>query len=330
MIRKGQAAATELAAQTAAAAVVVKGNAVDAVCAGVLAACANDPGVIMGPVHVLVAGPGFGVRCIDGRLHQPGKNAPRPRGFVSIEEIPLAARVAVPSLPTAIATAITMFGTQTPRQVAAPALDALERKHPRRALLEAIAREGPSVLAKDPFADALTTAFGRLAGGVMTRDDLLAPRSPAEPCRIEDGGAFAPFTSLDAEDVPHGDLHVVCAADRRGGIAVACYEIARDGFAVDALGVLAPLRAEPVMRGVRRVDPGATLPCASSAVLVATKDDQFDIAAGFSGASATKHTRALAEAVTKGTPLEAALKSLGSGVAVLDTDRGARAYSFTP
>ena len=158
MIRKGQAAATETAAALAASALVAKGNAIDAVCAGVLAACANDPGVVMGPVHVLVAGPGFGVRCIDGRLRQPGKNAPRPRGFLTAEEVPLAARVAVPTLPAAIATAISMFGTQTLRQVADPALAALERKHPRRALLEALAREGPSALAKDPFAEAIVAA----------------------------------------------------------------------------------------------------------------------------------------------------------------------------
>lgn len=327
MIRKGQAAATENAAQSAAQALVAKGNAIDAVCAGVLAACANDPGVIMGPIHVLVAGPGFGVRCVDGRLRQPGKNAPRPRGFLTAEEVPPAARVAVPSLPTAIATAISMFGTQTPRQIADPALAALERKHPRRALLEALAREGPSVLAKDPFAEALMTAFGRLAGGVMTPDDLRAPRAPAEPCMIEGGGAFAPFAE---EDAAHGELHAVCAADRRGGVAVACYEVARDGFAIEALGVLAPLRAEPVMRGVRRIEPGAPLPCTSSVCLVATDSDQFDIAAGFSGDGATKRSRELAVAVAKGTPLEAALSTLGSGVAVLETDRGVRAYSFTP
>jgi gamma-glutamyltranspeptidase/glutathione hydrolase len=326
MIRKGQAAATEGAAQSAASALVAKGNAIDAVCAGVLAACANDPGVIMGPLHVLVAGPGFGVRCIDGRLRQPGKNAPRPRGFLSAEEVPPSARVAVPSLPTAIATALSMFGTQTPRQVADPALAALERKHPRRALLEALAREGPSVLAKDPFAEALTTAFGRLAGGVMTSDDLRAPRAPAEACAILGGGAFAPFE----EDIAHGELHAVCAADRRGGVAVACYEIVRDGFSIEALGVIAPLRAEPVMRGVRRLEPGTPLPCASSVCLVATDEDQFDIAAGFTGDHATKRAHELAIAIRKGTALEAALKALASGVAVLETDRGVRAYSFTP
>jgi len=326
MIRKGQAAATEGAAQTAAASLVAKGNAIDAVCAGVLAACANDPGVLMGPVHILVAGPGFGVRCIDGRLRQPGKNAPRPRGFLTAEEVPLGARVAVPSLPAAIATAISMFGTQTPNQIATPALALLERKHPRRVLLVALVREGPSALGKDPFAEAFVTAFGRLAGGVMTRDDLRSPRAPAEPCTIDDRGAFAPF----AEDVAHGELHAVCAADRRGGVAVACYEIARDGFAIEALGVLAPLRAEPVMRGVRRAEPGAPIPCASAVCLVATEDDQYDVAAGFSGEGATKRARELASAIGKGTPLEAALKSLSPAVAVLETDRAVRAYSFTP
>src|SRR5205823_8265320 len=105
-------------------------------------------------------------------------------------------------------------------------------------------------------------------------DDLGAQRAPAEPCAITESAAFAPFI----EDAPHGELHAVCAADRRGGIAVACYEIARDGFAIEALGVIAPLRAEPVMRGVRRVEPGSPLPCTSSVLLAATKDDRFDVA----------------------------------------------------
>jgi gamma-glutamyltranspeptidase/glutathione hydrolase len=327
MIRKSYAAATESAAAAAATALLARGNAVDAVCAGVLAACAADPGVIMGPMHVLVAGPGFGVRCIDGRLRQPGRSAPRPRGFLSEEEVPPAARVAVPALPAAIATALSMFGTQTHRQVAEPALAALERKHPRRMLLDALSREGPSVLVKDPFAEAFVAAFGRLAGGIMTTDDLRAQRAPADPCNIVDGAAFAPFT----EDAPHGELHAVCAGDRRGGVAVACYEIARDGFTVESLGVIAPFRAQPVMRGVRRVEPGAPVASTSSVLLVSTRnDDRFDVAAGFSGDRAAKHTHDLAAAVAKGTTLEAALKSLSPAVAVLETERGAKAYSFTP
>ncbi len=329
MIRKPAAAATQSGVAVAANEVLSRGNAVDAVCAGVLAGAALEAGVLFGPVHVLVAGPGFGVRCIDGRLHQPGRGAPRPRGFLSADEVPLGARVAVPAMPAAIATAISMFGTVTLRAVAEPALALLERKHPRRALLDALSREGPSALGKDPFADALVTACGRLAGGTMSRDDLRAQRAPAESCTIEAGAAFAPFA--DEEGAPVAELHAVCAADRRGGVAVACYEIARDGLAIDALGVLAPLRAQPVMRGVRRIDPGATLPCASSVVLVDTAgDDRFDVAAGFSGDDATQHARELAEAVAKGTTLEAALKSLSPSVAVLESERGVRAYSFTP
>ncbi len=330
MIRKSAAAATQTGVAVAASEVLAKGNAVDAVCAGVLAAAALDPGVLFGPVHLLVAGPGFGVRCIDGRLRQPGRSAPRPRGFLSDDEVPVAARVAVPGLPAAIATAMSMFGTVTLRASAEPALALLERKHPRRALLDALSRGGPSVLAKDPFAEALVTAFGRLAGGVMTLDDLRAQRAPAEACVIGDGAAYAPFA--DEEGAPASvELHAVCAGDRRGGVAVACYEIAREGASVEALGILAPLRAQPVMRGVRRIDPGTALACASSVVLVDTRgDDSFDVAAGFSGDDASKHARDLAQAVSKGTTLEAALKSLSPSVAVLETERGSRAYSFTP
>jgi hypothetical protein len=331
MIRKSAAAATQSGVAVAASEVLAKGNAVDAVCAGVLAAAALDPGVLFGPVHLLVAGPGFGVRCIDGRLRQPGRNAPRPRGFMSDEEVPLAARVAVPGLPAAIATAMSMFGTVTLRASAGPALALLERKHPRRALLDGLSREGPSVLAKDPFGDALVSAFGRLAGGVMTLDDLRAQRAPAEACLVADGAAYAPFADDEDTSTSTAELHAVCAGDRRGGVAVACYELARDGANVEALGILAPLRARPVMRGVRRTDPGATLPCASSVVLVDTEgDDSFDVAAGFSGDDAPKHARDLAHAIAQGTTLEAALKSLSPSVAVLEAERGSRAYSFTP
>ena len=328
MTPKSGTAATQPGVADAAQSVLARGNAVDAVCAGVLAAAAMDPGVLFGPVHVLVAGPGFGVRCVDGRLRQPGEDAPRPRGFLSPKEVPDAARVAIPALPAAIATALSMFGTVTLRRVADPALAALTRDHPRRALLATFAREGAPALAKDPFAEAFVGAAGRLAGGLVTREDLRSPRAPALACACEDGVASAPFADAD---LPGDACEVVCAADRRGGIAIACYEIARDGFAIDALGVLAPLVAKPVMRGERRTEPGAPLACASTAVLLDTAgDDRFDVAAGTSGPRAVKRLAAMAKAVTSGTSVDAALREHAPAAGVLQTERGARAYSFTP
>ena len=76
------------------------------VCAAVLAAAALDAGVLFGPR----ARPRRGAR-LRRALHRrspcasPAAGAPRPRGFLSEEEVPLGARVAVPALPAAIATA---------------------------------------------------------------------------------------------------------------------------------------------------------------------------------------------------------------------------------
>jgi riboflavin biosynthesis pyrimidine reductase len=323
---KFAAAATQPPCAAAAAEVLARGNAVDAVCAGVLAGAALEPGVLLGPLHVLVTGPGFGVRCIDGRLRQPGVGAPRPRGFLSAKEVPDAARVAAPALPAAIATALSMFGTVTARRASEPALALLAREHPRRALLAALAREGPPALAGDAFADALVEAGGRLAGGLLTRDDLRATRAPALACEVRDRLATAPF----AEHVA-GDCQVVCAADRHGGLAVACYEVAQEGVSIDALGLVAPPHARPVMRGERRTDPGAPLPCASTVALVdAHGDGRFDVAFGVTGAGARARLDEIAVALVSGSSLEAALREHAPSAGAVQTARAPRAYSFTP
>ncbi len=331
------AAATQDGVAEAANAIVKRGNAIDAVCAGVAMAAALDAGVLFGPLHILVAGPGLGLRCIDGRLHQPGRGAPRPRGFLADEEVPRTARVAVPALPAALATALSMFGSLSAKETFDPALAALERKHPRRALLSALAIGGPSVLAREPFSDAIVSAAGRMVQGSITVEDLREVRAPALECDTSlDAVALAPFAR---DTIPSRSCHAVCAADHRGGIAVACYEIARanvDGFPIDSLGVVAPLAADPVMRGQRRTDPGAALTCASGILLahVVTRssagalifDDRWDIAAGLGD---PRELRSLIDALEKKS-LDASLSERAPSCGVLRSKRAPRAYSFTP
>ena len=85
-----------------------------------------------GPVQILVGGAGAGLLAIDGRVRQPGIGAPRPRGFMSAEEIPDAARVGVPWLPATLSVAIATMGTATFNQVVAPAVASRrERRAPR-------------------------------------------------------------------------------------------------------------------------------------------------------------------------------------------------------
>jgi methylmalonyl-CoA mutase cobalamin-binding domain/chain len=90
---KSAAIATHAAAQAAATDLLRAGNAVDAVVGAVLAVAAAEASVLLGPLSVLVAGRGAGARAFDGRVRQPGKGAPRPRGFKDGESIPDAARV---------------------------------------------------------------------------------------------------------------------------------------------------------------------------------------------------------------------------------------------
>src|SRR5450432_3699908 len=104
--RRRAAAGSESHVAQAARDALARGNAGDAVVAGVLMAAAESPGVLLGPVQLLAGGAGAGLIAIDGRVRQPGLDAPRPRGFVSGEPIPEAARVGVPALPAAVATAL--------------------------------------------------------------------------------------------------------------------------------------------------------------------------------------------------------------------------------
>src|SRR5580693_5893890 len=101
MSRRHQALATasEGSAAEAASAMLVKGNAVDAVVAGVFAAAGAGASVLLGPVQIVFGGAGLGLRAVDGRVRQPGKGAPRPRGFTPEQTVAPAARVGVPALP---------------------------------------------------------------------------------------------------------------------------------------------------------------------------------------------------------------------------------------
>jgi len=155
--------------------VLRKGNAVDAVVAGAFAACAVSPGVLLGPVQILVGGGGSGLRAVDGRVRQPGIGAPRPRGFRDEEEVPDASRVGVPWLPAALAVAVATAGTSTLAQVLAPAL-ALAKGSARFDLLARLASRGPRMLEERPLATELLHAAGRPSGGLLTPEDLSSPR----------------------------------------------------------------------------------------------------------------------------------------------------------
>lgn len=285
--------------EAAAAELMRRGNAVDAVVAGVFAACATSPGVLLGPVQLLLGGGGSGLRAVDGRVRQPGLGAPRPRGFRDEDEVPDAARVGVPWLPAALAVAVATAGASTLAQVMAPAL-ALAKGSARHEVLVKIASRGPRAMEERPVATELLAAAGRPSGGLLTADDLSSARpevhvasrvrppgaarassrraregeqeaAPDEArvtfelpwANVADGAPAAP-----ARPVSIATVRAVLAVDRHGAFAAACWDEAIDGLTLPELDLRAPFYAEPVRRGQTRARPGDARAAAAPLAMV--------------------------------------------------------------
>ena len=280
--RRRAAAGSESHVAEAAREVLARGNAVDAVVAGVLMAAAESPGVLLGPVQLLAGGAGAGLIAIDGRVRQPGLGAPRPRGFLPTEPVPDAATVGVPFLRASLATALASLGAITLLRAAGPALSWARSRAPERAdLLEAIARRGAPALAEDRVCGELMAAAGRAARGLLTPEDLGAVLPGVTRCEERALGPSGVLTVpwRDAAGLDASTGHVVAAADGRGLVAIACYEAPMDGVPVPALGLVAPRSASPVLRGKARIAPGAARP-ASAAIALRARKGVVELALG--------------------------------------------------
>jgi hypothetical protein len=248
-------------------AVLGRGNAVDAVIASIFGAAGLYPSVLLGPVQVLIGGAGAGLRAIDGRVRQPGLGNPRPRGFLASDAIPDAARVGVPALPAALLAAVTTYGKVSVAAVLGPGIElARAKSKARAAVLQRIAERGPAALAEASLADELTALAGRLAGGLLSAQDLDELRPVLTRASVHEGadgrevvtvpwGASA-IRLTQAPSLFGTDVRVVVAADRNGLLAVGCYEVPKAGLPLDVFDLVAPFHAAPVLRGEPRVKPG--------------------------------------------------------------------------
>jgi gamma-glutamyltranspeptidase/glutathione hydrolase len=259
------------------------GNAVFAIAAGIFAAAAMHDGVLLGPVQILVGGAGAGLRAFDGRTQQPGRGAARPRGFVSRAEVPPAARVAVPALPAALATALAACGAGSLKAALGPALDlAPSLSEARARVLQRFARDGAAAIASKPIAEELIESAGRVAGGIVGHEDLTELRPEVASCTVETIGerrvATAPWRGQGGES-SGTHVEIIAAADARGLIAIACYETPDEGVAIPELGLRAPFTAAPVMRGETRVRPGTPRPAASP-IALSESEALVDLALG--------------------------------------------------
>ena len=263
-----------------------RGNAVDAVCTGMLLACALDETVAWGSASLVVAGFGMSPRRLDGRVLQPGNGARRPRGFRPEEEIPSAAFVPVPRLFAAIGTAVTLAGRATYTGSSAPAVASCANDA-RRALLQSFSALGPALFQNRSIAEEIRLSAGPGAKGALCAEDLAIAAPSFEDLAVLDEDIFA---SAAAGEIAYHEstLEWLGARDSSGLICFASIERASDGHRIEALGVVAPRSAVPVRRGVQWVDP--TTPLGSlPPVRVEVRDGQIFAVEGLHG-----HTSALA------------------------------------
>jgi hypothetical protein len=263
---------TSKLAREAAESVIVKGGALGAVVAGAFAAAAMHESVLLGPVQVLAGGAGVGLFAWDGRVRQPGKGVARPRGFLPEDEVPDAARVGASAFVAALVGVLAHANTLTLNQAMAPAIAAAGKKSPRGALLARIRDRGPRAFADE--AGPLVDAGGRLAGGVLTKDDLEGIDVKLKRASLvhEHGMRVArvPWEAAHPNAASNpGKIHAIAAADRGGAVCVLTWEENDHGIEVRDLGLRAPLVAEPVMRGHERIKPGTPLSAAAPAALLA-------------------------------------------------------------
>ena len=243
------------------------GSAIDAVLSGYFAAAGAYPGVLLGPVTLLLGGVGSGDRAFDGRVRQPGRNAKRPRGSLQGQTPPQAARVGVPCSVPALAVALGYGAQSTLARLVQPGVTlAKERGAERRArVLTRVGEVGALALSEPELSLALVRAFGAPHGGAITPSDFAVPAGlDIAAQRLERERTLllvAPWAATASSSLQRGVA--VCAVDVSGLFAAAVLEAEPAGIPVEELELVAPLVASPTLRGVPRVAPGTPLPSAA-------------------------------------------------------------------
>ncbi len=242
------------------------GSAIDAVLAGYFAAAGAYPGVLLGPVTLLLGGTGSGDRAFDGRVRQPGKNAKRPRGTLPGAEPPSAARVGVPCSVPALAVAVGYGAQATLRRLVQPGVAlARERGAERRAgVLARVGEVGALAFSEPELSRALVRAFGAPNGGLVTPADFARPESLDAPARRTEDPLpqlMAPWAERATAPFVRGAT--VSAIDINGMFMAGAFECQPEALYVEELELSAPLVAAPTLRGVARVAPGSAIAAAA-------------------------------------------------------------------
>lgn len=241
-------------------------SALEAVLAGFFAAAAVEPGVLFGPLALLVGGTGEGARAYDGRARQPGLSGKRPRGHLTDDPPPPAAHVAVPFGLSALAVSTSYHGPASLGAACRPAI-ALARQSGaagRAELLGHVAGLGARCLVEPGVQRAWLSQFGPVSRGQITAADLGSQAELDHPARATSDVLELPWSGSPERPQSQGGVaHAVVAVDGRGLFVGLEFTVLASEIELAGYQVTVPLLAEPVLRGVPRVAPGTprgTLP----------------------------------------------------------------------
>ena len=285
------AASTGAASDAAHLALSAGGSAIDAVVAGYFAAAGADEGVLLGPCAAVVANVGSGVRVFDGRSLQPGKGAPRPRGFIEEQPVPDAARVAVPRSVQMLFLLHAYGGRSSLSTLARYGAEtATDRGFKERAkVIRRVGAAGVIGLRTEGVYEALLAAANSVAGGTLTEADLDSALPGDSDGRVlfrGEGDAAVtacPWTSDGAgEQDTAWMVDTVVAADFWGGVAAITYSHQARAVPLPSVELSTPRVAVPVRRGVTRVTPGTVLR-SPAPIAVARFGRELALAFGLSG-----------------------------------------------
>lgn len=263
------------------------GSAIDAALAGYLASAGAMPWALMAPLLVVVAGVGSGVRFVDGRARQPGKGLERPRRFSAEKDVPAVSLLSVPSSPIALSLAAGTFGTAAFSQLAGYGVRAARKEgaEQRARMIEKVAQAKVLSVTDREFQSELKTRAPRIDGALLGPEDF--EELSSEIAQPGPSMAFAghrvltaPWTDEGAmAGVVEGGRGVVLAADNRGGLAAVIFERPARTLPLYDGDIELPLLAQPLLKGVPRLRPGASLPMAMPVAVVTNEARSVALAA---------------------------------------------------
>jgi len=297
--RAASASNDPVAAEVAEERIAAGASAQEAVLAAYFACAGADAGVLLSPATFITSGSTAAARCFDGRSRQPGAGAKRPRGHEEADEIPAAARMAVPMGPQSLLVASGYAPSGTTQKLHRPGIQQAKSagSKARETLLRRVAEVGARAFSEPAYARALFHDADASHGGHLSRADLT--QVPPLDCATEDVPADglsilrAPWESSDAAEVPDaakdagvlGRPLAIIALDASGGAAALSFYAATEGLRFAELDLVAPLIAVPVRRGVPRQAPGTALPAPAPIALVADQGRVIGVVASPSAAS---------------------------------------------